>query len=63
MLDKKSAEWYNKNPAAKERRAPCKLNNVKKHEAPEKDEVLFKQRCLERLLTDFFEAMTNSSME
>ena len=42
-----------------ERRAPCKLNNVKKkHEAPEKDLRSFlKSQDLERLLTNFFEAM------
>ena len=43
----------------RERRAPCKLNNVKKkHEAPEKDLRSFlKSQDLERLLTNFFEAM------
>ena len=42
-----------------EGRAPCKLNNVKKkHEAPEKDLRSFlKSQDLERLLTNFFEAM------
>ena len=38
VLDRGATMWYNKAPAAK-RRAPCKLNNVKKHEAPEKDKT------------------------
>ena len=58
VLDKESAVWYNRDPTAK-RCVPCKLNNVKKkHEAPEKDLRSFlKSQDLERLLTNFFEAM------
>ena len=42
----------------RERRAPCKLNNVKL-EAPEKDEKSFLRQAIGigRLLTNFFEAM------
>ena len=38
VLDSNKKIWYNKQvPAAEAGRAPCKLNNVKKHEAPEED--------------------------
>ena len=37
-LDSNEKVWYNKQvPAAEAGRAPCKLNNVKEHEAPEED--------------------------
>ena len=37
-LDSNKTVWYNERvPAAEVGRAPCKLNNVKKHEAPEED--------------------------
>ena len=36
--DSNEKVWYNKQvPAAEAGRAPCKLNNVKEHEAPEED--------------------------
>ena len=37
VLDGEKKIWYNAIPAC-EGRAPCKLNNVKEHEAPEEDE-------------------------
>ena len=37
VLDSDEKIWYNTVPAAEVGRAPCKLNNVKKHEAPEED--------------------------
>ena len=38
VLDSNKTVWYTEwAPAAEVGRAPCKLNNVKKHEAPEED--------------------------
>ena len=57
-LDSNEKVWYNKQvPAAEAGRAPCKLNNVKKHEAPEEDKVLLnKQKLGWEALSNFFEA-------